>query len=33
MNIYVYRTANTGGIASPNANQFWGRCESLLQSE
>ena len=22
-----------GGVASPNANHFWGNCESLWQSE
>ena len=26
---YVYMRLEIGSIASPNANHFWGNCESL----
>ena len=39
MYVYVYIYASIyirleiGGFASPNANHFWGNCESLWQSD
>ena len=33
--VYIYRYAvlKISGIPSPNANHFWGNCESLWQSD
>ena len=31
--IYVYIHIYIDGVASQNANHFWGNCESLWQSE
>ena len=31
--MYIYTGLEIGGIASPNANHFWGNCESLRQSD
>ena len=31
--MYIYTGLEIGGIASPNANHFWGNCESLWQSD
>ena len=33
INSYRYQGLKIGGIASPNANHFWGNCESLWQSD
>ena len=30
---YTYIGLEIGGITSPNANHFWGNCESLWQSD
>ena len=31
-NLLLYSGLEIGGITSPNANHFWGNCESLWQS-
>ena len=31
--MYVYTGLEIGGVASQNANYFWGNCESLWQSK
>ena len=33
MYIYVYTGLEIGGVASQNANHFWGKCELLWQSD
>ena len=33
INVYVQAGLEIGGVASQNANYFWGNCESLWQSD
>ena len=30
---YIHTGLEIGGFASPNANHFWGKCESLWQND